>query len=103
MGVAADCEYVKKKGGRDPAIKSIISTWSEVSALFRENFNVILKVIDIRVFDECNDQMIGMEWNNACKPSYKMLDRLSDFSRWRAGMGDEAGLWHLVRKHHFIL
>lgn len=36
-------------------------------------------------------------WNQGCSSSYTISSRLSDFSQWRATLGDDgAGLWHLM-------
>lgn len=114
LGVAADCSYVKRKGGTDGALRAILQTWGEVSSLFRENFNISIAVIDVRIFPRCGSERefkVGHHrpqqhtgqgataeatWNRECSPSYGMIDRLSDFSQWRSKMGMEAGLWHLV-------
>lgn len=113
LGIAADCSYVRRKGSTDGALRAILQTWSEVSSLFRENFNISIAVIDVRILPQCG---VGREfkvghrrqqhagqgavaeatWNRECSSSYGMIDRLSDFSLWRSKVGMEAGLWHLV-------
>ena len=35
MGVAADCEYVKKYNGQDNAKEQILNTWNTASATFK--------------------------------------------------------------------
>ncbi|RKP21882.1 zincin [Rozella allomycis CSF55] len=95
-GIAADCSYVTKRGGFDPALQHLISTWTKVSDLYEKTFNVAISIIDIAIMTECN-QGKNMTWNRECSSSYSMLERLSDFSMWRGyNRGKEAGLWHLL-------
>jgi hypothetical protein len=35
MGVAADCEYVRKYNGQDNAKEQILNTWNTASATFK--------------------------------------------------------------------
>ena len=51
MGVAADCEYSKQKGGTQNATQMILTDWNTVSLLYKSTFNVSLGIIELLVQD----------------------------------------------------
>ncbi|CDH56326.1 zinc metalloprotease [Lichtheimia corymbifera JMRC:FSU:9682] len=99
MGAAADCTYTKFYQSADNARKQIINDWNTASAVYERTFNIQLGLINITIMDEnCpSTPQSNASWNQGCSSSYTISSRLSDFSQWRATLGDDgAGLWHLM-------
>ena len=93
VSVVADCGYFEKLAGDIRAIQSnIISDFNLVSAIYEKAFNVELGLLAIHVMEECNQEL----WNRPCAQAASMDERLSAFSKWRAGQSKDAGLFHLV-------
>ncbi|KAJ2931176.1 hypothetical protein H1R20_g5919, partial [Candolleomyces eurysporus] len=97
MGVAADCEYVRKYNGQDNAKQQILNTWNTASATFKTTFNVGLGITTLNVQDStCPSGSTDLPWNVPCS-SANLNSRLSLFSAWRGTLGDDGnGLWHLM-------
>lgn len=124
MGVAADCQYVRQKGGADEARNAIVrplqyftlaigtdarsllcqlNNWNLASGLYRSTFNVSLGIVELYVPSSTNSSctsspaVASEAWNVDCS-TLTLNDRLSAFSTWRGAerSGDQAGLWHLM-------
>ncbi|PVU95162.1 hypothetical protein BB561_001982 [Smittium simulii] len=99
MGAAADCTYVILHGGVENARKQILSNWNQASATYERQLNIALGLIYIDVIEGLCPSTPDPErsWNRDCSDSYRISDRLSDFSLWRGKKSnDDAGLWHLM-------
>lgn len=106
VAIALDCNYISMKGGSSNALAWVLKVWEKVAIIFRENFNIIIKIIDIRLFSLCytqkdheNNNSIP-SWNKKCHLEYKMSRMLSEFSLWRGSQDINAGLWHLMTGCH---
>ncbi|KAJ2884395.1 hypothetical protein FB639_001965, partial [Coemansia asiatica] len=99
MGAAADCTYVTKYQSQDGARMQILSNWNQASAVYERQLNVVLGLIALQIEDlSCPTSIDSKKaWNRGCSVSYGIDKRLSDFSSWRAGRGEDGcGLWHLM-------
>ncbi|PIA14045.1 zincin, partial [Coemansia reversa NRRL 1564] len=99
MGAAADCTYVTKYQSQDKARQQILSDWNQASAVYERQLNVALGLIQLQMEElTCPSKIDNSKaWNRGCSDSYKIDQRLSDFSVWRAAKGDDGcGLWHLM-------
>ncbi|KAJ2081424.1 hypothetical protein H4R24_002359 [Coemansia sp. RSA 988] len=99
MGAAADCTYVTKYQSQDNARQQILSDWNQASAVYERQLNVALGLIDLQIEEfTCPSKIDNSKaWNRGCSDSYKIDQRLSDFSVWRAAKGEDgSGLWHLM-------
>ncbi|RUS21904.1 Metallo-peptidase family M12-domain-containing protein [Jimgerdemannia flammicorona] len=105
MGAAADCTYTSSYGSIEAARIQIINDWNTASAVYERTFNVSLGLINLNMMAmNCPTNMANLTstnttWNQNCSDAYTINNRLSDFSVWRGGRGDDgAGLWHLMTK-----
>ncbi|KAI9314605.1 Metallo-peptidase family M12-domain-containing protein [Dichotomocladium elegans] len=99
MGAAADCTYTKYYQTANNARSQIINDWNTASAVYESTFNVQLGLINITIMDAVcpSTPSANARWNQGCSTAYDISSRLSDFSQWRASIGnDGAGLWHLM-------
>ncbi|KAJ2611769.1 hypothetical protein EV177_003329 [Coemansia sp. RSA 1804] len=99
MGAAADCTYVTHYQSQDNARQQILSNWNQASSVYERQLNVALGLIALEIEElTCPSDINGTKaWNRGCSESYKIDSRLSDFSAWRGGRGDDGcGLWHLM-------
>jgi hypothetical protein len=80
------------------AWQQILNDWNSASNLYTSTFNISLGIIKLEVHDPTCPSSVdeANPWNVPCS-SLTLDDRLSVFSKWRAGLGDDgAGLWHLL-------
>ncbi|KAJ3230629.1 hypothetical protein HDU81_004395 [Chytriomyces hyalinus] len=103
MGAAADCNYVNHYGSTAKALTQILSDFNQASAAYEAAFNVGLAIIKVDIRSSCQsgqENGLNVNWNQQCRDTYKISDRLSDFSQWRGSKDgstpDNAGLWHLM-------
>ncbi|KAI8059505.1 Metallo-peptidase family M12-domain-containing protein [Gongronella butleri] len=99
MGVAADCTYQRYYQSDTATKTQIINDWNQASAVYERQLNVGLGLINITLMgSSCpSSPNPNTPWNQDCSTAYTISDRLSDFSKWRATLGnDGAGLWHLM-------
>ncbi|KAG7090715.1 hypothetical protein E1B28_009808 [Marasmius oreades] len=98
MGVAADCEYVKKYGTKENATQKILNDWNMASSLYKTTFKVSLGIVELQVQNpDCPAQAdSNLPWNVDCNGA-ELDNRLSIFSQWRGDKGNDGiGLWHLM-------
>jgi hypothetical protein len=98
MAAAADCTYVSAKGGASQALNAILANWNAATKIYESTFNVALALVKVQIEQTCTSDDATKTWNRECSSSYTISDRLSDFSRWRGTVKDEAGLWHLMTR-----
>ena len=99
MGVALDCNYVATYGSADAARTQVLNDWNQVSAIYKNTFNISLGIIELVVQNETcpSTATPGTEWNVGCNSNLTLDERLSMFSQWRGDRGDDGvGLWHLM-------
>ncbi|ORX58092.1 hypothetical protein DM01DRAFT_1405741 [Hesseltinella vesiculosa] len=99
MGAAADCTYQRYYKSDTQAKTQIISDWNQASAVYERQLNIGLGLINITLMGDACPTSIDQNtaWNQDCSDGYSISSRLSDFSAWRARLGDDgAGLWHLM-------
>ncbi|KAJ2160897.1 hypothetical protein GGF46_001882 [Coemansia sp. RSA 552] len=99
MGAAADCTYVTRYQSQDNARQQVLSDWNQASAVYERQLNVALGLIELEIEElTCPSNVDSKKaWNRGCSDKYAIDQRLSDFSEWRAGKGDDGtGLWHLM-------
>lgn len=103
LGVAADCEFVKRSGGHAKSKELITKTFNEVSMMYQKAFNVAIGIIEMLVptDEECASEeymLNAPSWNSPCMPASKLSPKLAEFTKWRIKerSNDEAGLWHLL-------
>ncbi|OZJ06254.1 hypothetical protein BZG36_00797 [Bifiguratus adelaidae] len=99
MGAAADCTYVQYYGSAANARIQIINDWNTASGVYEQTFNISLGLITLNIMsDVCPSPVnTSLPWNQNCSADYTIDLRLSDFSEWRGGLGDDGtGLWHLM-------
>ncbi|TYJ53027.1 hypothetical protein B9479_006357 [Cryptococcus floricola] len=99
MGVALDCTYIASYGSTDAARTQVLNDWNQVSALYKQTFNISIGIIELQVQNlTCPTTAVtGEEWNVGCSDDVTLDERLSRFSAWRGNKGDDgAGLWHLM-------
>ncbi|KAJ1771871.1 hypothetical protein IW140_003930 [Coemansia sp. RSA 1813] len=99
MGAAADCTYVTHYQSQDNARQQILSNWNQASSVYERQLNVALGLISLEIEELTCPTAVNSSkaWNRGCSESYKIDSRLSDFSSWRGGRGDDGcGLWHLM-------
>ena len=96
MGVVADCSYVSMYGGPEGAMRQILSDWNQASALYESRFNIALGIVSVKLLENCETN--GFPFNRQCSVDYPIAQRLSDFSKWRAGQTKEIPLWHLMTR-----
>ena len=93
IGIVLDCTYISKWGSIANAQKQVLQTFDIVTQLYKNDFNVLLGIIELVSMETCGSQ----PFNVACSSSYTINSRLSDFSKWRGSSKDtSAGLWHVV-------
>ncbi|KAI8802422.1 Metallo-peptidase family M12B Reprolysin-like-domain-containing protein [Cladochytrium replicatum] len=98
MSAAADCTYVTAHGGVTPAAQQILKNWNTASAIYQNAMNIGLTLINVTLKRVCTPNDENLKWNQDCSTGYNLTQRLSDFSKWRGTVTDQAGLWHLVTK-----
>lgn len=102
VGVVADCTYSEKYNNDLSKIESsILGVWNIVSRIYQVTFNIQIGISTILITPDCSlpgtsDSIF--EWNRPCDPAYMLIDRLSDFSKWRGDQKDDSGLWFLLTK-----
>lgn len=97
VGVVADCSYMEAfKLDATQARANIINDFNTVSAIYEEHFNIHLGILSIDLLMDCSSTGSSAEFNKPCTPKSRMDQRLSQFSKWRKGQPQEAGLYHLV-------
>ena len=102
MAAAADCSYVSAKGGPANALNAILANWNAASKVYENSFNVQLALVKVSIEQTCTPDDASKTWNRDCSSGYTISDRLSDFSKWRGTVKDEAGLWHLMTKCGYV-
>lgn len=102
VGVVADCTYSEKYNNDLSKIESsILGVWNIVSRIYQITFNIQIGISTILITSDCflsgtSNSIFG--WNRPCDPAYMIIDRLSDFSKWRGAQNDDSGLWFLLTK-----
>lgn len=98
MTVVADCTYTSYYGGPLAALSQIVSDWNAASSVYGSTFKVSLGIISVEIQQTCaSASESNLKWNSACRDSYPISQRLSDFSAWRGTIADDqAGLYHLM-------
>lgn len=99
VGVAADCSYTDKTGGREAAKENIISMVNEASQIFESTFNIALGLRNVTIENEvCPPSPPNSNpWNIGCGDNQPDLNgRLNLFSGWRAEQQDENAFWTLM-------
>eukprot|EP00835_Amoeboradix_gromovi_P000428 NODE_15_length_42055_cov_0.634117.p6 type:complete len:662 gc:universal NODE_15_length_42055_cov_0.634117:5162-7147(+) len=92
IGIVLDCTYTALHGGIKSATDYMLQQMDIVNQLYKNDFNIVLGIIEIVVMDTCSSTV----FNVACSDSYTINNRLSDFSKWRAdNKNKDAGIWHL--------
>ncbi|KAK4690008.1 hypothetical protein P7C73_g122, partial [Tremellales sp. Uapishka_1] len=95
MGVALDCNYITTYGSADTARTQVLNDWNQISALYKQTFNISLGITELVVQNEtCGG---GPSWNVDCNTNMTLDERLSEFSEWRGDRSNDGiGLWHLM-------
>lgn len=99
VGLALDCNYVQTYNGAASARTQILTVMNQVSALYRQTFNITLGISELVVQNETCPSTAPSDatWNVGCSAGISLDERLSRFSQWRGGRsGDGNGLWHLM-------
>jgi len=100
MTAVADCNYVARHGGATQARNAIINTWSKVSTIYENNFNIYVGLIEVIVMPTCATGNGTLDFNQGCSAGYAITRRLSDFSAWRGAQTSNtsqiSGLFHLM-------
>eukprot|EP00835_Amoeboradix_gromovi_P005724 NODE_571_length_6574_cov_0.317220.p2 type:complete len:566 gc:universal NODE_571_length_6574_cov_0.317220:446-2143(+) len=106
LGIAVDCSVVmQSKGDISAVIHEVLTNLAQTNIAYGKQFNVqlILSVLDIRtscsqVYSSPSSPLVSGEfdrWNQPCIGGYAIVDRVSDFSKWRGSRTDLIDLWHL--------
>ncbi|KAI8807353.1 hypothetical protein BJ742DRAFT_854302 [Cladochytrium replicatum] len=61
-----------------------------------QSTNIGLTLINVTLKRVCTPNEENMKWNQDCSTGCNLTQRLSDFSKWRGTVSDQADLWHLV-------
>lgn len=99
MGLALDCNYVQTYNGAASARTQILTVMNQVSALYRQTFNITLGITELVVQNATCPTSTPSDatWNVGCGAGISLDERLSRFSQWRGGRsGDGNGIWHLM-------
>eukprot|EP00834_Sanchytrium_tribonematis_P001397 NODE_34_length_36538_cov_0.612854.p5 type:complete len:567 gc:universal NODE_34_length_36538_cov_0.612854:35495-33795(-) len=107
LGIMVDCSVVQQSNEDIEAVmREILGVLARTNSVYKSSFNLqlILTVLDIR--SSCSQKYNGWKgeadkdgefdrWNIPCAGNYSMMQRISDFSKWRGGRKDDIDLWHL--------
>lgn len=99
IGIATDCTYTAQFSSGDALREHVLSLVNTASRLYESSFNVALRVQNLTISDaSCptNGRSSDTPWNVDCSAA-SISQRLSLFSTWRSGMGnDRNAVWSLL-------
>lgn len=103
MAAAADCSYYAVYQSASKVLSLLLADWLAASKVYEDTFNVVLSLSKVNILQTCSSEISDnispppiTRWNQGCRASYTLPQRLSDFSYWRGQQNDSFGLWHLM-------
>ncbi|KAI8807154.1 Metallo-peptidase family M12-domain-containing protein [Cladochytrium replicatum] len=96
VSVVADCNFMNMmKSDVAAARNRTLAVWTTISSLYESSFNITLGLANLTLLTQC-DSAGARPFNVPCSSQYSILNRLSDFSKWRGDQVDNSALYHLI-------
>ena len=97
VGIATDCSYTALFNSVGDVVRNVVGMINSASEVFERSFNITLRLSDLEVSEgTCpTPQQDAKDWNMPCSNG-SLLDRLGNFSIWRATRADENAFWTLI-------
>ena len=106
IGIAVDCSIMQQSTSYESVVQEVLSNVALTNVAYLKYFNVqiIVGYLDIR--SSCSQLYSGSageadlpgefdRWNIPCRSDYSLMQRISDFSKWRGNRQDVFDIWHL--------
>ncbi|KAK9847145.1 uncharacterized protein MYU51_020427 [Penicillium brevicompactum] len=95
--IATDCSYTALFNSVGDVVRNVVGMINSASEVFERSFNITLRLSDLEVSEgTCpTPQQDAKDWNMPCSNG-SLLDRLGNFSIWRATRADENAFWTLI-------
>eukprot|EP00835_Amoeboradix_gromovi_P003357 NODE_218_length_14160_cov_0.274874.p4 type:complete len:574 gc:universal NODE_218_length_14160_cov_0.274874:6031-4310(-) len=107
IGIAVDCSITRQSENIETVTQEVLSNLAKTNVAFKKFFNIQLVVGKLDIRSSCSQTYVGASseventalefdrWNIPCRNDYSLMQRVSDFSKWRGGRKDNLALWHL--------
>ena len=107
LGLVVDCSVMRQSTSKEDVINEVLANLAKSNIAFKKFFNIqaVLTKLDVRT--SCSEKYKGTNkdidvegeydrWNVPCTSGYSLMNRVSDFAKWRGNKGkDGVDLWHL--------
>eukprot|EP00834_Sanchytrium_tribonematis_P002191 NODE_63_length_26141_cov_1.022656.p2 type:complete len:577 gc:universal NODE_63_length_26141_cov_1.022656:18585-20315(+) len=106
LGIAVDCSVSQQSKNDINAItQEVLANLAKTNVAFGKFYNVHLVLSDLDIRLSCSQTYTSPtdsikdgefdKWNIPCFNNYPIMQRISDFSKWRGSRKDKIDVWHL--------
>ena len=106
LGIQVDCSVIQQTSNIEAVTQEVLANLAKTNVAYKQfNVQLILSVLEIR--SSCSQKYTGVakeadltgefdRWNVQCRSDYSLMQRISDFSKWRGNRNtDVVDIWHL--------